>query len=300
MLSSFSQNLRFLRESLNLKQDFLAKKLGISRSVLSYYESGKSEPTLSNLIKISNFFNISLDKLISEKLSMPEKLDLSSNFDIDYFSIEKFKKELIDTREYYLNEKEKLYKISTIKIPKKIEEIDSLLEYISNQETNIINSEEEFGDEITPDLSFVKKHDTREKVDEVKFRSIPCFNPIAAGNPSYALEDIVGFVDIPESKLNSFKEYFSIPIKGDSMNKLYNDCEQLLVEKINVAEPNDLVIALVTPVSNEATFKKFRRKDNKVCLTPMSTNPIHKVQIYNAEDVKILGKVLGKIDDFLK
>ena len=55
MNSTFSKNLFNLRKSFNLKQDFLAQKIGISRSVLSYYESGKSEPTLSILINSSKY-----------------------------------------------------------------------------------------------------------------------------------------------------------------------------------------------------------------------------------------------------
>lgn len=51
MNSIFSKNLKLLRESLDLKQDALAKKLDISRSLLSYYENGKGEPTMSVLKK---------------------------------------------------------------------------------------------------------------------------------------------------------------------------------------------------------------------------------------------------------
>ena len=86
MNSDFSKNLKTLRENLNLKQDFLSQKLGISRSVLSYYESGKSEPTLSMLLKISDFFNIPIDELVSNNLS--ENINSKSKFDIEYFSID--------------------------------------------------------------------------------------------------------------------------------------------------------------------------------------------------------------------
>ena len=129
MNSDFSKNLKTLRENLNLKQDFLSQKLGISRSVLSYYESGKSEPTLSMLLKISDFFNIPIDVLVSNNLS--ENINSKSKFDIEYFSIDTLLSDLNNKKQYYLEEKDKLEKICKIEIPSKINELDSLIEYLT-------------------------------------------------------------------------------------------------------------------------------------------------------------------------
>ncbi len=129
MNSDFSKNLKTLRENLNLKQDFLSQKLGISRSVLSYYESGKSEPTLSMLLKISDFFNIPIDELVSNNLS--ENINSKSKFDIEYFSIDTLLSDLNNKKQYYLEEKDKLEKICKIEIPSKINELDSLIEYLT-------------------------------------------------------------------------------------------------------------------------------------------------------------------------
>lgn len=129
MNSDFSKNLKTLRENLNLKQDFLSQKLGISRSVLSYYESGKSEPTLSMLLKISDFFNIPIDELVSNNLS--ENINSKSKFDIEYFSIDTLLSDLNNKKQYYLEEKDKLEKICKIEIPSNINELDSLIEYLT-------------------------------------------------------------------------------------------------------------------------------------------------------------------------
>ena len=112
-----------------MKQDFLSQKLGISRSVLSYYESGKSEPTLSMLLKISDFFNIPIDELVSNNLS--ENINSKSKFDIEYFSIDTLLSDLNNKKQYYLEEKDKLEKICKIEIPSKINELDSLIEYLT-------------------------------------------------------------------------------------------------------------------------------------------------------------------------
>ena len=63
MREDFGTRLKDLRQEKNMGQIALAKALGVGKSIISAWETGKSEPTLSNLIKIANFFNISLDYL---------------------------------------------------------------------------------------------------------------------------------------------------------------------------------------------------------------------------------------------
>jgi len=42
----------------------LADKLGVSKSVISYWETGRNEPTICMLKKIAAFFDVSADYLI--------------------------------------------------------------------------------------------------------------------------------------------------------------------------------------------------------------------------------------------
>lgn len=63
----FAQNLRFLRISQNMSLRQLATATNISRSALNEYERGLVNPSLSNLIKISRYFNKSIDWIIGEK-----------------------------------------------------------------------------------------------------------------------------------------------------------------------------------------------------------------------------------------
>ena len=48
-------------------QQKVAMDLNISREALSYYENGKREPSISMLIKMSEYFNVSIDYLITGK-----------------------------------------------------------------------------------------------------------------------------------------------------------------------------------------------------------------------------------------
>ena len=60
----FGKNLRNLREMENLKQSELAERLGVTQRKVSYWETEKVEPSLADLWKIADFFNISVDELI--------------------------------------------------------------------------------------------------------------------------------------------------------------------------------------------------------------------------------------------
>lgn len=63
----FQQNLRILRKNRNLTQKQLADALGISRSLISLYESGERVPSLKALLKISQYFGISNDELLGKE-----------------------------------------------------------------------------------------------------------------------------------------------------------------------------------------------------------------------------------------
>ena len=59
--------LREIRKKLNLNQQKVAMDLNISREALSYYENGKREPSLSLLVSMSEYFNVSINYLITGK-----------------------------------------------------------------------------------------------------------------------------------------------------------------------------------------------------------------------------------------
>lgn len=65
----FSDNLKKLRKFYNMKQIELEKKSQVPRSTLSYYETGKSEPTLTSLIGIATSFNITIEALVKVELN---------------------------------------------------------------------------------------------------------------------------------------------------------------------------------------------------------------------------------------
>ena len=62
-MSVFSERLLQLRKSKGMSQTALAKEIGVSSRIYQEYEYGKSEPKMSNLVSIADFFGVSMDYL---------------------------------------------------------------------------------------------------------------------------------------------------------------------------------------------------------------------------------------------
>lgn len=70
----FKDKLQALRKQNNMTQEELSKRLFISRTAVSKWESGKGYPSIESLQRISVVFSISIDELLSngELLTMAE------------------------------------------------------------------------------------------------------------------------------------------------------------------------------------------------------------------------------------
>ena len=60
----FQENLYSLRKKTGLSQKQMAEKLGLSYRSYRRYESGETEPTLSALLCIADYFGVTLDYLV--------------------------------------------------------------------------------------------------------------------------------------------------------------------------------------------------------------------------------------------
>ena len=81
-MSVFSDNIRYLRAQLGRSQQYIADELLITRGRYAKYEDGASEPPLELLIRISRYYKISIDLLLSvdlKKYPIDEILSLPDN-----------------------------------------------------------------------------------------------------------------------------------------------------------------------------------------------------------------------------
>ena len=333
----FANNLKKYRKENKLTQDDLAKRLNVSRSAISYYEKGTVEPSIFFLINLANEMNCSIDNLFG--FNREVTIDLPQNLTKeDLKPLEKeFKKENleIDDPKYYLDKlKKTLTKVQRsyieLEMSKKRTDrmYDELLRTFNREERfkemldeltdlenkfnykfefkNIEKNDVEVADELVPSIEDLrneklKKWETQYKKNK-DYKNIICINKygnVAAGIPRFACEDVEKFLYLPQKYFSPAYDYFALTINGDSMNKLYEDGEVIIVRKQNYARNGDIIIACIL---GEATCKEyyFNKDDDKNELIPHSTNPKHKPQFYSNDEIIILGIVecsLNKILD---
>jgi len=81
-MSLFSDNIRHLRMKKEVSQEIVAKRLSISRDILAKYEQGKSQAPYENLIKLSRYYHVSIDLLLTvdiRKIDMDGLIKLDDN-----------------------------------------------------------------------------------------------------------------------------------------------------------------------------------------------------------------------------
>ena len=63
----FCERLKELRQDKKMGQVELADSIGVSKGVISFWENGLREPTMSSLISLALFFEVSIDYLVGIK-----------------------------------------------------------------------------------------------------------------------------------------------------------------------------------------------------------------------------------------
>lgn len=86
--------IRDLREDMDLRQSDLAEKTGIDQRTISNYETGKTVPDAYALIKLADFFGVSMDYLVCRT-----QQDLFTK-ERRLRAIEKIKNELDELKKY--------------------------------------------------------------------------------------------------------------------------------------------------------------------------------------------------------
>ncbi|MCY3773675.1 MAG: transcriptional repressor LexA [Gemmatimonadetes bacterium] len=116
---------------------------------------------------------------------------------------------------------------------------------------------------------------------------VPVLGRVAAGLPILAEENIEEYMTFPVSMVKQGGNIFALEVHGDSMvEDGIMDGDYVLVREQPGAEPGETVVAML---DDEATVKKFYRRNNRFELVP--AHPTMKPII--ADEVSIVGKVVG-------
>lgn len=86
-MTFFTDKLKALRKEKKLTQKELAEKIGIKQNSYSDWETGKNEPNLENIVKLSKILDTTTDELLGRKVNFGDRLI----FDISKYDLSNLK-----------------------------------------------------------------------------------------------------------------------------------------------------------------------------------------------------------------
>lgn len=130
------------------------------------------------------------------------------------------------------------------------------------------------------------------QIETLPVKKIPVVSKISAGLPIYSEENLIDYIYFATNKLNSDKEEFGLKVSGDSMDKIFQDGDIVVVEKDSIVENGQLGVVMINGYN--ATVKRIRYNGDQIILIPESNNSSHYPQVYGKNDeVKIIGRVVA-------
>ena len=105
MMSVFGECLKKLRKESGLILDQISSHLGIARTTLFGYESGRREPNMETILRIADLFNVSIDWLFGKTDSKEEAFLMNEK---DTVMSEEDKKEVKEMLKKILGEQDKI------------------------------------------------------------------------------------------------------------------------------------------------------------------------------------------------
>ncbi len=123
---------------------------------------------------------------------------------------------------------------------------------------------------------------------------IPLLGQIAAGIPITSIENIEGYVPVPQDMVHNIPRAFVLRVKGDSMIGAHiMDGDLVVIRPQDDAVNGEIVAARL---GDEGTIKRFLRDKDGVSL--IAENPDFAPINVRREDSQIIGKVIGLLRNF--
>ena len=299
--------LKELRKEHKLSMKELGKILGLSESTISLYEAGKREPDIKTLIKIADYFNVSVDVLLSrDETNKDEILDNHSlsmfNFekmcdDLDEHSLDRIHSVLYSLRRIQYNDalfaKDKQYLFSTIteligRIERYVDDFRTATDFgkvfdYSFHNKRFINGEVAVLKRIT-NLITPEKKPVAESTIVIPFYE----TPVSAGTGSWLGDDILAeWLTVPRNDMTTSAD-FALKISGDSMQPKFSNGETVLVKQTSSVFEGEIGVFVL---NGESYIKKLGKKEL------VSLNPAYKpIPLHGFDDVRCVGKVLGALN----
>lgn len=128
--------------------------------------------------------------------------------------------------------------------------------------------------------------------DQITAVAIPVLGTVPAGVPIEAIQDILGYEEIPKIMADT-GDFFCLRVEGNSMYPLLYSGETIVIRKQETADNGDIVVALVD--NNDTTVKRLKKVSDGIILE--AENPEYNSLYFNEkqirnEKVKIIGKAV--------
>lgn len=246
----------------------LTDDLEISNSTITDWKKGKGRPSIDAIIKLSEYFNVTTDYLLTGKIYNDKKestyLIYDSNNDKNYNIYVTGEEKSLITDYRKLNDKSKGIILG---------KIESLLDSYANNKIAELHTEEG------------KKDYTCNKRDLV-IKHLPILGQTAAGPPMDIIE--VGgsdYVEVPEKA----DADYALFVKGDSMAPAINDKDIVFIKSMPEVENGTIG---VVDIDGMVTCKKIHRYNGKVELISLNKNYDPIIVNLSETPFRIIGKVM--------
>ena len=308
--------LKELRKEHKLSMKELGKILGLSESTISLYEAGKREPDKTALIKMADYFDVSVDVLLGrDETNKEEILDteyrevIRDDHSLSMFNFEKMCDEL---------DEHSLDRIHSVLYSlRRIQYNDALFakdkQYLFSAITELIGRIERYVDDFRTatdfgkvfDYSFHNKRFINGEVAVLKRITnlitpeqkpvaestivIPFYEtPVSAGTGSWLGDDILAeWLTVPRNDMTTSAD-FALKISGDSMQPKFSNGETVLVKQTSSVFEGEIGVFVL---NGESYIKKLGKKEL------VSLNPAYKpIPLHGFDDVRCVGKVLGALN----
>lgn len=187
-----NEKISIIRKMNNLTQEGFAEELGVSRQAVSKWENGTSIPDVQLLLRIADFYNLTLDQLVRDEFDLPisnldeKKMvddDLSENLNEDSVSIDDYLGKICDVS---MNS----FRYSVIRNVKIVGKHKNLICFEKNGRYGFFNKQKSLGILIKREEDYVVQNDIIYGKCTVYVNKGTYF-----GGNTYAFSEIVSSVD---------------------------------------------------------------------------------------------------------
>lgn len=270
-MSTLGERIKFAREQKKILQADLAKLISVkSAGVISNWEKDLNKPDAEKIVKLCDVLNVSVSYLL------------------DYYGKSEF--EINSFEQDYI----KKYRLILQYSPNGAETVN----YILNREYAVAKQIQEQADILAAqaarisELEAAHKQTTMEQAAAIigyeratsNLYLYSYMGKIACAGTGFYFDDIP--IDTMEAPYMKDAD-FIIGVNGDSMEPDYHDGDKLYVKKAEELIPGDVGIFTV----NDECFLKEFGNEGLISKNPKYNN------IPGTEDVVLIGRVIGKVDE---